>query len=129
MRNLLWTALLALVISIAFTGCGGSGSDDGGGGSAKFTGTWALTQGAGISWYILFNDNGTWLISDTADGSARRVFGTYSVDGDVATGPMTNPGVGTGEIVATIDGDTLSLDFIEHWHNPYKHVPYTGTKI
>lgn len=129
MRNLLWTALLALVISIAFTGCGGSGSDDGGGGSAKFTGTWALTQGAGISWYILFNDDGTWLISDTADGSARRVYGTYAVNGDVATGPMTNPGVGEGEIVATLDGDTLSLDFIEHWHNPYKHVPYTGTKI
>lgn len=129
MRNLLRIALLALVASLALVGCGGGGSDGGGGGSAQFTGTWALTQGAGISWYILFNDNGTWLISDTADGSARRVFGTYSVDGDVATGPMTNPGVGTGEIVATIDGDTLSLDFIEHWHNPYKHVPYTGTKI
>ena len=96
---------------------------------ASFTGTWALTQGAGISWYMIFNSDGTWLISDTADGSARRVFGTYTVKGNVATGPMTNPGIGEGEIVATIDGDVLSLDFIEHWHNPYKHVPYTGTKI
>ena len=128
MRKLFWTVLLALVISIACAGCGDS-SDDGDGGSAKFTGTWALSQGAGISWYIIFNDDGTWLISDTADGSARRTYGTYTVNGDVATGPMINPGTGVGEIVATIDGDTLSLDFIEHWHNPYKHVLYTGTKI
>ena len=128
MRKLLWTALLALAIPIVFTGCD-SDSDGGGGGSAKFTGTWALSQGAGTAWYILFNDDGTWLISDTADGSARRVFGTYTVNGDVARGPMTNPGTGVGEIVATLDGDVLSLDFIEHWHNPYKHVYYTGTRI
>ena len=126
MRRFLWLSLLALAIPLAFTGC--SDSDDGDG-SASFTGTWALTQGAGTSWYMIFNADGTWLISDTADGSARRVFGTYTVKGNVATGPMTNPGIGEGEIVATIDGDVLSLDFIEHWHNPYKHVPYTGTKI
>ena len=42
---------------------------------------------------------------------------------------MVNPGTGTGEIVATLSGDTLSLDFVEYWHNPYKHVPYTGAKI
>mgnify|MGYP003590653362 CR=1 FL=1 len=127
MHKLLRTALLVLVASIVLIGC--DSDSDSGGGSAKFTGTWALTQGAGISWYILFNADGTWLISDTADGSARRDYGTYAVSVAVATGPMTNPGVGEGEIVATIDGDTLSLDFIEHWHNPYKHVPYTGTKI
>ncbi len=126
MRKLLWMALLALAIPLAFSGCG---SDSDGGGSAKFTGTWALSTGSGISWYIIFNDDGSFVISDNASGTARRCFGTYTVDGDVATGPMTNPGVGEGEIVATIDGDTLSLDFIEHWHNPYKHVPYTGTKI
>lgn len=131
MRKLLCSALLALVIPLVFSGCGGGGgSDDGGGGSsANFTGTWALTQGAGTSWYIIFKDGGSWLISDDASGSARRVYGTYTVDGDVARGPMVNPGTGVGEIVATLDGDTLSLDFIEHWHNPYKHVPYTGTKI
>lgn len=127
MHKLLRTALLVLVASIVLIGC--DSDSDSGGGSAKFTGTWALTQGAGISWYILFNADGTWLISDTADGSARRVFGTYTVTGDMARGPMTNPGTGVGEIVATLDGGTLSLDFIEHWHDPYKHVYYTGTRI
>ena len=79
MHKLLRTALLVLVASIVLIGC--DSDSDSGGGSAKFTGTWALTQGAGISWYILFNADGTWLISDTADGSARRVFGTYTVTG------------------------------------------------
>ncbi len=130
MRKFLWMALLAFAIPLAFTGCSDSDDDgDSGGGSSKFVGTWALTQGAGVSWYLIFNDDGSWLISDTADGSARRVYGTYAVDGNTASGPMVNPGTGVGEIVATIDGDVLALDFIEHWHNPYKHVAYTGTKI
>ena len=42
---------------------------------------------------------------------------------------MVNPGIGTGEIVAVLEGATLSLDFVEFWHSPAKHVPYTGTKI
>ena len=131
--RLLWIALLALVIPLVLAGCGG-GSDGGGddssaGDNSKFVGTWALTQGGGISWYLIFNDDGSWFISDTADGSAQRVYGTYTVDGNTAAGPMVNPGVGTGEIVATLSGDTLALDFVEYWQNPYKHVPYTGTKI
>ncbi|HPT15982.1 MAG TPA: hypothetical protein PK388_01730 [Kiritimatiellia bacterium] len=133
MRKYLWMALLALAIPLAFTGCSDSDDDgddsSGGGGSSKFVGTWALTQGGGVSWYLIFNADGSWLISDTADGSARRVYGTYVVDGNVASGPMVNPGTGEGEIIATLDGNVLSLDFVEFWHNPYKHVPYTGTKI
>ena len=135
MRKFLWMSLLALALPLAFTGCSSDSSsndnDDGnaGGDNGKFVGTWALTQGQGISWYIIFHDDGSWLISDTADGSARRVFGTYTVDGNTASGPMVNPGTGEGEIIATLEGDTLSLDFVEFWHNPYKHVAYTGTKI
>ena len=34
-----------------------------------------------------------------------------------------------GDRKATISGDSISLDFIEHWHTPYKHVPYTGTRL
>ena len=128
--------LLALSVPLLFSGCSDSDSDDGdssgdsaGGSNSKFVGTWALSQGAGTAWYIIFKSDNSWLISDTADGSAVRVFGTYSVDGNTAAGPMQNPGVGTGEIVAVLNGSTIALDFIEHWHSPYKHVPYTGTKI
>ncbi len=51
MRKYLWMALLALAIPLTFTGCSDS-DDDGdssGGGSSKFVGTWALTQGGGGS--------------------------------------------------------------------------------
>ena len=48
---------------------------------------------------------------------------------NTATGPLENPGVGTGEIVAELDGDDLILDFVEFWHSPPKHNPYTGSKI
>ena len=137
-HRLFWAALLALVIPLCFSGCSSDSSsdssddaDNGSGGSdnSKFTGTWALSQGAGTVWYIIFNDDGSWLISDTADGSAQRVFGTYAVDGNTAEGPMTNPGVGTGEIIAELDGSTLALDFVEFWHSPPKHVPYVGTQL
>ena len=57
------------------------------------------------------------------------MFGTYVVEGNVAAGPMVNPGTGEGEIVATLSGATLNLDFVEFWHSPPKHVPYTGTKL
>ncbi len=57
------------------------------------------------------------------------MFGTYVVEGNRASGPMVNPGTGEGEIVATLSGATLSLDFVEFWHSPPKHVPYTGTKL
>ena len=130
MRRLFLLPILLLSFSISLCGCGG---DSGGGGddnSSKFVGTWALSQGGGTLWYIIFNDDGSWLISDTADGSARRVFGTYSVSGDTASGPMQNPGVGTGEIEAVLAGDdALSLDFVEFWHSPPKHVPYNGAKL
>ena len=85
--------------------------------------------GGTLAWYILFNADNSWLISDTADGSAQRVYGTYVVEGNVASGPMVNPGTGEGEIVATLSGATLNLDFVEFWHSPPKHVPYTGTKL
>ena len=43
--------------------------------------------------------------------------------------PFVNPGTGEGEIVATLAGATLNLDFVEFWHSPPKHIPYTGTKL
>lgn len=126
----LFTAIfLAVAVSLAMVGCSDSDSGDGGGGNAKFTGTWALSQGAGVYWYITFNSDNSWFISNNADGSGRRAFGTYAVSGNTARGPMQNPGTGTGEIVATVSGSTMALDFIEHWHTPYKTLKFTGVKI
>lgn len=97
--------------------------------NARFVGTWELTSGQdGSSMYILFDANGTFVMKDTLSGPVH-MRGTYTVSGSTATGPLTNPGVGDGEIVATVDGDAMALDFIEHWHDPYKHNLYTGSKI
>ena len=121
---------LATAFSLAFSGCSDSDSSGGeGADNAKFTGTWALSQNDVVDWYIHFNADNSWFISNNADGSGRRVFGTYAVSGNTARGPMQNPGTGTGEIVATVDGRSLALDFIEHWHTPYKVLQYAGVKI
>ena len=131
-RSLRQCGAVLLVAAALFSGCESGGGDGGGGGGGNgggsVAGTWSLTNG-GSTWYILFASDGSWLISDTPDGGSRRVYGSYTVDGDSVRGSMTNPGVGTGEIAATISGDSISLDFIEHWHTPYKHVPDTGTRL
>ena len=140
-----WLFLILLLPLALVWGCGGGGpndDDDEGddhaeeteetvaGDNSAFVGTWALRDAGGtLAWYILFKADNSWLISDTADGSAQRVFGTYAVEGNVAAGPMVNPGTGEGEIIATLSGATLNLDFVEFWHSPPKHVPYTGTKL
>ena len=134
LQRLLWTVLLALVIPLGLAGCsdsddGDDNGDSGGSDNSKFVGTWALSQGGGTLWYIIFNSDNSWLISDTADGSARRVYGTYAVDGNRAAGPMVNPGTGEGEIAATLDGANLSLDFVEYWHDPHKHILSHGTNM
>jgi hypothetical protein len=96
-------------------------------------GTWVLYEGTEISgepfWYIHFNPDGTFTISNNPDGSEERVHGTYEVSGNSISGPFVNPGTGDGHIDATITEGILQLDFVEHWHTPYKVVPYAGTRI
>lgn len=96
--------------------------------NANIVGTWSLSNGPN-TWYIHFASDKTWKITDDRQGTARRVYGTYTTDGNKFSGPMVNPGVGTGNISGTIDGDLISLDFVEYWHTPAKHVPYTGEKL
>ncbi len=92
-------------------------------------GKWVLSTSGQSPWYIHFNSDGTWRITDDSAGTALRVYGNYSTSGDLFSGNMTNPGVGTGEIKGSISGSAITLDFIEHWHTPYKHVPYSGSKL
>lgn len=98
--------------------------------SSAIVGSWRLVSDDGAAWYAHFDENGNWKITDDAEGAARRVYGTYTCNGSSFAGPMVNPGVGEGKIEGTLDtSSTLSLDFIEYWHTPAKHVPYTGTKL
>lgn len=98
--------------------------------STDLVGSWRLVAADGSAWYAHFGGDGNWKITDDAEGAARRVYGTYTCNGSSFAGPMVNPGVGEGKIEGTLDtSSTLSLDFIEYWHTPAKHVPYTGTKL
>lgn len=131
-------ALAAALSMCVFTACESNDNDDGNsdGGttssvssSSVLPGTWYLVANDGSSWYIHFGQDGTWKITDDAAGSKRRVYGSYSTSGNTYKGDMTNPGVGSGTISGNILSDTeIDLDFCEHWHTPYKHVPYKGTK-
>jgi hypothetical protein len=122
-------ALLALVIGL------GTGCEDGGGdsGTGAFEGTWLVTKNddSPTSSYYVFSPDGTFYKTRSGEppNGSVHLSGRYSVDGGTLRGDFRNPGVGTGEIVATIkSGGTMEMDFIEHWHTPYKHVPCTGVK-
>lgn len=101
--------------------------------ATEYVGTWALYEGSAVQgspfWYATFNADGTFFISNDADGVEVRVSGTYTVSDGQLVGPFTNPGTGEGRVECSISGGILSMDFIEYWHDPYKHVPYTGEKL
>jgi len=125
--RLSWVSLLAVALVFSLSGCGRSDSkkDD----KAQFVGTWELSQEGSVYWYVHFFDDANWNISNNADGSGRRVFGVYEVNGNTLKGPMNNPGTGMGEIIAVVEDGTIKLDFIEHWHTPYKTLKFTGVKL
>lgn len=99
--------------------------------AAAFVGTWnLLPDKGGTGWYGFFYADGTWKIADDPEGTRRRVYGRYSVSNGRLEGDMTNPGVGTGSITASISpGRIMALKFIEHWHDPHKTVTYSGSKL
>ena len=112
------------------SGSSSSSSSDSGMVSSGIVGSWSLTDSEGHTWYIHFESDRSWMITDGAGKTTRRrVYGTYRTSGNSFTGDMTNPNVGTGEIRGSISGTSITLDFIEHWHNPYKVIAYTGSKL
>lgn len=126
-------SLLAALAVFIGTGCENGSGDDGGDGGRSHVGTWALYPGTAvlgtIDSYIRFKGNGTYTISDNADGTGERVSGTWTRSGDAITGPFTNPGVGNGRIDCVLNSDVLVMDFIEYWQTPHRLVPYAGTQL
>ena len=122
-------------------GCSGGGSSSGSNGSttatttttnpgSEFVGSWALSDSTGtITFYLYIESNNTFVIADVPDKSRVHLSGTWSVTNGTFRGPFTNPGVGTGDLVCTIANGVMSVDFIEHWHSPDKHIPFTGRKF
>ncbi len=125
-------ATAALLLPLAFAaGC--EDGHHGGGGSSSIAGTWKLTaisEGESGYWFVHFADDGSWRITDDAEGKERtRAKGDYTTSGDSFKGSMVNPGVGDGEIEGKVTNGAMTFDFIEHWHSPYKHNVYSGEKL
>lgn len=97
---------------------------------SEFVGTWVLSDSGGtIAFYLYIESNNTFVGADVPDKTRDHFSGTWSVSNGTFRGPFTNPGVGTGDLVCTIANGVMTVDFIEHWHTPDKHVPYTGRKL
>lgn len=131
LRKVALLAALAVMAGWIGAGCGDSG-DGGGSDNSAFVGTWLVTKhdDTPSSSVYVFSADGTFRkmrVGEPANGAVHMT-GTYTVDGETLKGNFTNPGIGSGEIVATIDNGTLNMDFIEHWQSPYKHIPCTGVK-
>jgi hypothetical protein len=114
---------LSLAGMVFVSGCEGGG---GGSGGSGVVGTWS----GGGDGRTVFKSDGTWAEYDDAALTQRHLGGSYSQSGSHVSGTGNNPGVGDLDIDGTIsdDGKTLQLDFIEHWHDPYKHNPATLTR-
>ena len=129
--------MFCLILGLGLSGCGSSSDSSSNSGStgspaagSEFVGSWALSDSAGkITFYLYVEPNNTFVIADVPDKTRVHMSGTWSVTNGTFRGPFTNPGVGNGDLVGTIANGVMSVDFIEHWHSPDKHVPYTGRKL
>lgn len=132
LRKIVVLAALAAAVVWMGTGCEDGGSDDGGGSSRdEFVGGWRVTKlDTGSVGYYYFQEDGTFYKTREEPDGPVHLTGTWTVSDGTLHGPFTNPGVGEGEVVATVSSDgVMSMDFIEKWYDPYKVVPCSGTKI
>jgi len=116
---------LGLAGILFVSGC--ESDDDSDGGSSSVVGTW--TRGDDTRY--VYRADGTWDNYKDAALTQRHFGGTYTQSGKSVNATGTNPGVGDLDVIGTIsaDGNTMEIDFIEHWHDPYKHVPGTLIRL
>ncbi|MBI5582519.1 MAG: hypothetical protein HY892_01725 [Deltaproteobacteria bacterium] len=93
-------------------------------------GSWVMTDvKTGISDFFLHTaPEGSLAINDFPNDNPH-IFGTWSIVADTFEGPFENPGVGTGVLVGTIVDGVFTLDFIEFWHDPPKHIFYKASRL
>lgn len=129
-----------LMSTLMFSFCGCSDDDDDNDSTpaatatSSFIGSWAMHPGTAasgtIDFYVHFNEDKTFTISRNADKSDQIIYGTYTVDGSgFLEGAMTNPGVGEGKIECRLNSGVITMDFIEYWNTPNKHLPFACDKI
>jgi hypothetical protein len=95
-------------------------------------GSWVMTNASNtIDFFLHIQADNTLSINDYPNNN-EHLIGTWSISGGTFIGPFINlnlEGNNTGDLVGTIVNGVFLLDFIEYWHDPPKHVPYTATRI
>jgi hypothetical protein len=127
-----WLGLFLLIVSLGLAGCSSSGSSSGGGDSSTstnpFVGSWKVT--GEVDAWLYIDSNNTFVWADVPDKNRPHFSGRWSVTNGTLTGPFINPGVGNGDLVGTIAANgVMTIDFVEHWNTPDKHLPFTATKL
>ena len=127
-----WLGLFLLIVSLGLAGCSSSGSSSGGGDSSTstnpFVGSWKVT--GEVDAWLYIDSNNTFVWADVPDKNRPHFSGRWSVTNGTFTGPFINPGVGAGDLVGTIAANgVMTIDFVEHWHTPDKHLSFTATKL
>jgi hypothetical protein len=130
--------LLGVILLVGILGCSGGGGSSSGSSSSsadtpkpgsEFVGAWAMSSGGSVAFYLYVESNNTFVVADVPDKTRVHLYGTWSASNGTFKGPFTNPGVGNGDLVCTLSNGVMTMDFIEHWVTPDKHVPYTGKKL
>lgn len=126
-------SFVVLGLLLLSSGCdldGSSSSSSSSSSRNEFVGTWEITK-EGIPAYWFFFEDGTFRKNrgNQPQNGAVHFTGTYRVNHGTLSGEFVNPGVGRGEIKATIASDgRMLMDFIEFWHTPTKVVPCIGVR-
>jgi hypothetical protein len=126
--------LFFLVLSLGLAGCSSSGSSSGGDSSTPavstnpFVGSWKVT--GEVDAWLYIDSNNTFVWADVPDKNRPHFSGRWSVTNGTLTGPFINPGVGAGDLICTIGANgVMTIDFVEHWNTPDKHLAFTATKL
>ena len=132
------TLLSALVASaLVIAGCESGGSNDKSDSATTttsanpFVGGWHITSTStsGLAWYLYIYADSSFRLCDTSDSSTPHLAGTYSLSGNSLVGSLTNPGVGSADVSATVSGSSITLTTIENWYSPAQTNVFTGNKL
>jgi hypothetical protein len=99
-------------------------------------GTWVMTNATtGVpDFYLHIGSDNSLAINDYPD-DREHLPGNWEISGGTFLGHFININLNpeeynpNGDLVGTILYGVFTLDFIEYWHDPPKHIAYTASRI
>jgi hypothetical protein len=99
-------------------------------------GTWIMTTvvTGSTDFYLHIGADGSMNINDYPD-DREHLPGNWGISGGTFLGHFINLNLNpedfnpNGDLVGTFINRVFTLDFIEYWHDPPKHILYTATRL